>query len=591
MKKLFAVILSLSLIIAPVPVVHASEGGGWAKQILGLANGSIGATIMAKCQLASMQFSLMAYMAGSITYIAAEIAGGNDQKKKQTKQADTLNNVKATMEEGGDYQKAAIQAQIDDEKTTLSHIQKRRKWYLAVKAMYAVATALAVLELIWSKLPPPAYKPDLGACKANNAANKTISKALSAAYAGLNGYAGGGFFGDGVKGAVVSAGLNLAKDPIQKFIFGVTTTTEAQEYASIPLLNTAKGRIGFFGAATVLVQVIDSGLAKEEKNSKKKIADLEKMLNDFNQATNPTTEIAEGGTPGGSNGGNTSGSTGGATGSLQTGGPGQTYAITELPDGVELPRQCLSTTGEYSSAGCKKPYQFTRPKFNADLKLPTLIAGANTATDIGQAIANGDMAKADVAAGNLNAMAGNLDAIKDKLLKEANDKLVAEGQKPIDINSELQRQVDVMNSALNKQSAGSGNNTLASLGLDAKAGEATTSASDLALENAKANANTTNVPSPEVMPLPDAGLSGLNEDGLAGSGSNSDLDQMLTDRTGKLAALEKMEKGNGEGEIKQDTGTSLFEQVSNRYFLNYSKIFERKKIIPPAAPTAAPANQ
>src|SRR3989344_2718511 len=173
MKKLFATLLSLHLILAPVPALAA--GGGIAKQILGIANSIVGSTVIVKCAMASMQPSLMVYMAGSLVYVASELAGGNKQKEQQKKQSQSLDSLKANMTEGGDYQKGAIDAQLKDEKDKLEVIQGRRKWMMATKAIYATATALAIMEYIRSVTPP--YITDAGACAPNPAATAPITAA------------------------------------------------------------------------------------------------------------------------------------------------------------------------------------------------------------------------------------------------------------------------------------------------------------------------------------------------------------------------------------------------------------------------------
>ena len=580
MNKIFAVILSLSLIIGPVPAAHASGGGGYAKQILGMANGMMGSTIIAKCKLASMQWSLMAYMAGSMIYLAAEIAGGNDQKKKQKSNADSINQA-GEAAQGGDFQKATIDAQIKDEEGTLKHIQNRRKWMMAVKAVYAVATALAALELILKA--PPVLKPDIGACAPNPAASKGMTRAISLAYTGIYGFAGGG----GVMGAAMAVGGSLAMKTIGGFLTKTEVTTEAVDKASIPLLNTSVGRLAFFGAATALVMMIDGDLGKEEKKSKDKIADLKKLRDSLSQT--PDSGIAEGSSNSDAN--NPAG-TAGLNGNTAGSGSGA-YAVKPLPTGTEVTKQCFSnTTGlmEYNSESCKSAYQFSRPKFDANLNLPTLTSGANTVADLGQAIASGDMDKANVAAGTLNSMAGRLDSIKDSLLKKANDKLKAEGKKPIDINDELKRQVGVMNDALNKSSPGSGNFDMA--GFDMNGVDAS-----LASGEGDAKAEPTQeiqtAAAPNAVALPDNALSGLTEDGLLGGADNASSsagEEANSTETASLSdSLNNFEAS--EGDINPDSDVSIFKQVSNRYFLNYNKIFDKRKAIqPPMSPAPAPAN-
>lgn len=578
MKKLFAVILSLSLIIAPVPAVHAA-GDGYAKQILGISNGVMGATILTKCKMGTMQLSVLAYMAGGLVFVASEIAGGKAQGNKLKGMSADLENLKANMTEGGDYQKAAIDAQIKDEKATLEHIQKRRKWMMATKAVYAAATALAILENWW-RLPYPAgiNKPDKAGCQHMEGSHKPLVQTIIAAYST--------FLGAG--GDMKSTAMMMAAKTIAQFAFKIEMGTAVASKA-IKIMDNALGRIAFFAAATAIVQVIDSGLAKEEKKTKQKIADLEKVKAQF---TGTGTSIAEGSSnsnlEGGANSG--SGGTNAGSGSVNASTNGN-YAIKELPKGITAENKtCYSNASgatEYSESACKNPIQFNRPKFDMNMNLPTLVAGVNAATDLGQAFADGDMAKADLAAASLNSMAGKIDSIRDGLMNKLNDQLKAEGKKPIDVNGELQRQIDDLNKGLNQANPGSGNNTMASLGLDAlKSGPAEISENSLSGNKTDGNGITTAGTEKSVeMPAPDLNLNSLSESDLTGSGAgSSDIDHMLDDKSGKLAALESLDKsGANATEIAPDSDVSLFKQVSNRYFLNYGKMFERKKINPPEA--------
>ena len=85
MKKIFSVILSLSFILSPLTYstkAHA-QGGGYEKMILGMASGVIGGSILLKCKLGGTQPSVLAYLAGGLTYVAAEILTGKGQGKNQ----------------------------------------------------------------------------------------------------------------------------------------------------------------------------------------------------------------------------------------------------------------------------------------------------------------------------------------------------------------------------------------------------------------------------------------------------------------------------------------------------------------------------
>lgn len=584
MKKLFAIILSLSLIIGPVPVARASGGGagGIAKQILGIANGIVGSAVITKCKLASTQASILVYMAGSLVFVAAEIAGGKKKNQDSANQAQSLDQMKAGMKEGGDYQMAAIDAQIKNEKSNLEFIEKRRKWMMATKAIYAAATALAVLEIWWS-FPPPAgiAKPFEGAC-APDPSHKPIVSTIAMAYSSL--MASGG----NLKGMAMGMGMQMAvKWVLKEFFPKVTIGAEIADKA-VGILSTAPGRIAFFAAATALVMMIDSELAKEEKDTKKKIADLEKVKESFKLASQTDNELAEGSSNNNAAAGNNK---------TETSDPNdpskKTYEIKDLAKGTELQKQCFAKIDgamHYSAEACKSSFKLTRPKFQMNMDLPTLKTVSNLATDMGQSVSDGDMGKADLAAGELASMAGRMDAVKDGLMKKLNDQLKAQGKKPIDVNGELNRQVTALNDALNKQNPGSGNYSLASMGdmgsMDLKGSEASLAAVDpkagdvTAVPDAKApDATGVEVPSAT------SDVGAISEDALGVANAEEALGvlgaQKLEDN---MANFE-----SAEGDISKDSDVSLFKQVSNRYFLNYTKIFQRKEINPPLA-EPAPSN-
>lgn len=563
MKKLLAIILSLGLIIAPMPVAHASGGGGYLKQILGISNGIMGSAILIKCKLGATQFSLPVYMAGGVVFVLAEIMGGKKKAKDSDDQSKQLDEFKNGMAEGGDYQKAAIQAQIDDQKSNLEFVQKRRKWMMAVKVIYIVATALAVMEMVLRY--PPVFKPDLAGCGPDFMSHKPATALIATAYGSL--MASGG----NLKGMAVGMAVKMA---VKKFLPQVTIGADIADKA-ISILNPAEGRIAFFGATTALVFIIDAGLAKEQKQIEKNIADLEKV-----KATLPGSDnaIAEGTA--------TSGAEAGAAGGAGVGGVNdptkRQYALKQLPQGVELAKNCFSqsSTGaaDYSTSACKNPVKLTRPKFDANFQIPALKAGANTSMDLAQALADGDLARADIEAGNLNAQAGRLEKIKDDLLKKANERLKAEGKKPIDINGELQRQVTDLNKALNQASPGSGNYSLADLdGGEAAVSETPSGDTASGVTTASTTASVA-LPAPgEGIDISDIGGEGLTENLVDPNGANvATLDESLN------------QFESSESDIAKDPGVSIFKQVSNRYFLNYTKIFNRKEINPPLKEEPAP---
>lgn len=563
MKKLFAVILSLGLILSPMPALaerqNQSQGAaGYAKQIVGIANGIMGAAILTKCKLGASQLSILAYMAGGLTYVAGEFMGGRAQSKAQKENAERLERVQSTMKEGGDLQKGIIDAQIENERNNLEVVQKRRKWMMATKVMYGIATALAILEIWWSFSPPVGIgKPYEGACTGGTPTHKAIEKGIIMAYSSLQ------MAGGSLKGMA----MNMAMGALAKFVLKIEVADTIADKA-IGILSSAPGRIAFFAISTGLVMMIDGGLKKEEEEIKLRIADLEKVKAQFEAADN---NIAEGESTTGA--GNTSGSLGGNENDPSK----RTYNVAALNKGIPLAKSCFSNAGgnlDYSESGCKSPLRINRPSFGSELNIPTLANGLNSSIDMANAVASGDIASADTQAANLGSMAGRIDALNKNLMKKLNDQLKKEGKKPIDINAEAKRQMAAYNDAFNKASPGSGTLAMSDFGI----GEAAVS------ENI-ANAADTAVPEITTAAAP---VAPPIDGGIDLSKVESELGDVVDPNAAapeKVASLEDSlgQYESNENDISKDPGVSIFKQLSNRYILNYEKIFQRKQIDPPLA--------
>lgn len=557
-----------------MPALAAGGGGGGiAKQILGIGNSIVGSTVIVKCKMASMQPSLMVYMAGSLVYVASELAGGNKQKEQQKKQGQTLDSLKANMTEGGDYQKGAIDAQLKDEKDKLEVVQGRRKWMMATKAIYATATALAIMEFIKS-ITPPDFKTDIGACAPNPAADTPLVMAMGLAYSGISAYAS-----SGVMGAAATVGVAAAD-----FVLKLGIGTKVADMATTAL-NTGLGRAAVFGAAMALVMVVDGELAKEEASTKKRIADLEKVKNQFYMESASETKLAEG----------SSNSEMGKDDKAKN--DKNEYELKTLANGPTKNRNCFSTSKnatQYGEASCSNPLKLTRPNLDPKFSVPTLMAAANTATDLGQAVANGDMAAADVEAAKLASMAGRVEAIKDNMMKRLNDDLKAQGKKPISIEDTIKTQLSAFNKGLNDNKPGSGNYTMDDLGFgNSKAGSAAVSAPDLASTQATTqDINAVSAAPKAEVPTATSSLSDLS--GIdAATDSSTEANPYGEDLFGrdKLASandgLNGSDKNASGEEISRDRDVSIFKQVSNRYLLNYTRIFNRKEIKAPMAEAEA----
>ena len=553
MKKLFTLIISLMFVIAPVPA-SAGGAGGYAKIVLGMANGIVGGAILLKCKMGASQPSITTYFAGSIVYIAAEVMGGKTKGGDVQANARFMDGLKANMKEGGDYQRAAIDVQIKNEKDNLKHIENKKRWMTATIAVYAIATILAGVEFILQFPPPPAGigigKPDIGACAPDGVTHIPAEASIIMAYVAANGYANGGLMG---------AGLAVATPYILKLAGFVKVGTFATDKA-VAILNSSLGRIAFFAAATALVGVITGELSKEATRSKKIIADLEKVKATFEGADNNLQE----GT-----------STSGAAGELANTGNGSqqnAYAVNPLPPGTELPKHCFSTAGnqaDFSEKACAAPVKITRPVIQGNFDIPTLREASNSASDMAQAIADGDSAAADVQAQKLAALSGRIDAVKKDMLKKVDDILKSQGKKPIDIDGELKRQIAALNTELNKKNPGSGNFAFEDLNAP------TPNLNDKSLVASVATAipSESEKPAAEAFKLSEPALNSTeNANGDNGANENS---------LGQDALANSKDPKN---EINSDPDVSLFKQVSMRYFLNYDKLFNRKKVDPPLLP-------
>lgn len=578
MKKLFAIILSLGLIMAPIPSVntaHASGGGGYMKILLGMSNGIVGSTILMKCTMGASQPSLLLYMAGSLVYAAAEILGGKNKQKAVGMNAEQLDQLKATMKEGGDYQRAALEGQLKNEEDNLKHVQKKLQWMNATKIVYTLAAIVAIIEWILHFPPPPAgigiLKTDVGGCVPNPATNIPMETAIVAAYSILQAYAS-----SGASGALMAGGMGALKSFAPQIAekLGIVKVMDTVQEMTISALNSGLGRAAWFGAAALVVTKLTSELQSEASKIRERISKIKAILAQMSGASN---NLAEGSTESTSGAGDGNDKIDPAT--------GKKYAIKSLPKSNEVGKHCFTASGkgmDYSEAGCKSAYKIAKPKMEGQFNIPTISAGTNSTVDMANAIASGDLAAAEVEAGKLTSMAGRIDAIHNELKKKADEQLKKMGKKPLDYNAEVARQVASYNDALNKNNPGSGNFSMAEF---ESTGVGAASISDSAPVDGAGEVAAAGVNGAPEVAAPGVDLSKI-EDAAAAAGEGV-LDPNAADPN-KLASLSDGLNGfeSNEGDISKDRDVSIFKQVSNRYFLNYTRLFEKKKVEPPMAEPA-----
>jgi hypothetical protein len=546
MRKFFATVIALQLMLLPVALAQSSGdqfrenpgakgGGNYAKQILSLSQGIIGSSIITACPAGAKSTSLLVYMAGSLAYIASEILGGKAQNQNHKKRASDLKMIEEKMKggSGGDVQKASLEQALKEEKETLAFINKRKMWMMAISAVYAAATGLAVMEMAnpTENLIPAC--PETGGAAILGVSLGT-AKIVAIAYSFV-----GAMTGEG--------GMISMLAPLAMMIKSVSNFVPR-------LYARPQARAITFGVSTALSGLIMKGLMDQAKVTKDNINKLEKVLANWKESTQTTTTLAQ----------DTDLDKAGA-GSI-TGASSENSALRMLAEG-DVPKHCWSNSPEgmsFSEASCKNAVRLNRPQFDANLNIPTLSTAANLATDMANGFATGNIGAAEASAAQLGSMAGRIVQTKDNLQKQLNDKLIAEGKNPIDFEKEIQSQ---LNQQMQQLGAAGGGASLAALPTDPNAGKLVDEAKEKPTDIQTASAGATISTPP--------GASGVFSEGLTDDPSLAQI---------PVALDEKAEFDYEEKDISEKQDVSIFQQVSNRYLFSYPKIFDMRR------PEDAPAN-
>lgn len=546
MNKIFAIIFSLHLILAPVAMAQgsgdqfrdgdSSQGGGagfYASQILGLTTGVLGSSILTTCKLGWTQPSIVIFMGGALTHIIGEIAGGKAQNNFHNAKLSNLKMVEEKLKQGGDLQKEVLETALKDEKETRDFIKKRKNWMIAVSTIYTAAAVMAMIEFILSLPPPPAgvgiLKPAAGGCFAGPLMGQPWSTLLIGAFSMLSPKGGSGAVSQ-YGGMAVAIGMMVP-----------SVGAVVSNLYSMPIPRSIS-----FGVSSALAITITSGLARRQKVAEENIEKMEKVVAQFKNETAPTTEIVEN-LPGSDENDPTK---------------DKEYDYKKLAQGT-VPKTCVSNGAggmEYSESSCSKVYKIPKANINFDMVMPNLHSANNLAHDMAQAVASGDLDKADLAASGLAALASRLKDDKAIVLGKLNDQLKASGKSPLNFDKSVADQISSMQSSLNN-TAGS---QMASLNALEKAQVSGTTAPT----NSAATTITT-AKAPEA-PAMDMGMS-----------TRPAIEQMPVETSAPTASLdESLNQYESTAEdISKKSDVSLFKQVSNRYLLNYTKIFKEKKRI------------
>jgi hypothetical protein len=584
MKKFITILMCLNLVMAPVAMAQTdsssqftenpdskAKNSSYMNQILAVSQAAVGSTVILNCSMAKLLPSLIAYAAGSIAYIGSEVMGGKAHSEMLKKKAADIKMIEEKLKAqggGGEVQKEALEQALKEQKDTAAFIKKRKMWLMAITAIYTTATALAVIELM--KVPVPLAQPPLqvGVCKPSTNAG-IIAKGVSAAYS----------FGASMTSSGPIGQYGSMATGLMFLIPGVSASI-------MTALNAPPGRIAIFGASTLLVGKIMVDLGSKEKVIKGNIEKLEKALAEFKATTSTGSSVASdinSATTSGSADGSSSNNGQANLNTTMTGG--SAAGVTALPSVADtnVPKTCFTQTSEgmqYSEAGCTKPTTLNVPTFDASIAVPTLKTATIAATNMGNALAAGDLGKAEVEAGTLGTLAGRLNQIRDSLLTKANDQLKASGKAPIDLNGSGKDQLAALEKAggFGSSSTASNGSTSGSSGFGNSSNSSgeDSSSSDKAAGNESMKINTAGSDTAVGVPTSGAettGLEAISEEALIGeTGAVAPTDAMKeASLTKKLGQYE-----SNESDISDDADFSIFKQVSNRYLLNYPKIFEKK---------------
>ncbi len=555
MFKVFTIFLSLQLILAPVAIAQTAgdqfreapaKNGGmdiYAKQILSIATSSIGANILTSCKLGAMLPSLMIFMGGSLVNIASEIMGGKALNENHKKRASSLKMLEEKMKQtpGGDLQKASLEEALKEEKETLSYINKRKMWAMAVTAAYLAAAIASQIENVRSFVDKSVFV----ACMPNKMSTFTgiaVSMAWSMGPSLLGAKSEGGML-------TTVGSMLLTLGPQIGILEGLVPS----------MYSSPNKRAITFGAAAALQGLIVKGLMDRAKVTKDNIEKLENALAVFKDQTNTDNGIAQDGS--------TNAPMFDSNGAQIDPNSGRSYAINQLADGSTLPKECWSSTSkgmEYSSSACKSPVRIPSANFAGGINVPTLQSAAKLSGDLAQQVARGDIGAAEASASALGAQAGKLKEIKDNIAKQINDQLKAKGEKPIDFEGESQKLATQMMSDFNKLSGS--NSGLAGLGSGSLSGLDSALAAD-SEKKEETNVNTA------------SGGAGIDVPSVTGGIITEGLvnDPSLTE--GILAANNNanVDYEYNENDVSDRQDVSIFEQVSNRYMFQYNKLFSREK--------------
>lgn len=559
-------------------------------QVVGLAIGTVGSTIMLKCKLGTTRPSLWVFMGGSAVYIYDQIDSASRMVKQMEKQAEYLDAIKSSGTPGGEYQLAALEAQLKDQEQTLKFIKKRIDLLTIAGIAFGTATAVALAEGIAGIVPgadPPAI------CIPRPSANSKILGFLSTAFSQVA--SSGGKLNMNSMATDLGKNLLKKKPELTKDLIPVTQATET---VSVPLMNNGFSRAAFFTLLTSWV-VFESikNLKKEEDKVEKNISDLKIGIKNFKEISKP-------------DGGLILGKENGELDPLDpenvakiNNGKGSVVKPNTISDiqGAEedSSKTCIGSDYSISEAACSNKLKLEKLHLDRSIYSPELISEIQGVQDFTNAIIDGDVERAETISAGMQNSATRLQKIKEDLLVKINQKLVADGKKPLNLDEEAKKQLKSLTDEFKKQGidispsdvsrsdlASSDSSSSSSTSPDGSASGSSSpqvhSSLSPALSSVSPQSGESSEKSEGDNPKASMNMPSLSE-GWGSTDENSEGEK-LGFGSSEPGSSERSE-GNSQGlEIIEDKEASLFKQLSQRYILNYSKIFNSKNQAPEPSP-------
>lgn len=546
MKKLFAILLSFQLIISPLAIAAdenettgtGSKGGYdfYVNQILVLATSAVGTNIMTKCPLHIKTPSILIYMSGSIVHMLSEVLSAKSTNENHQKRMSELKIKQKELDVKGDVaQKEILEERLKEEEATLKFLNNRKMWMTAVAVIHLTAMGFAISEAI-----PPMTPVFTAPCTPEKSGIKW-DKALTLAYG----------FGNSKLGA--SGGQITQYGTMLISLLG--TFTKVTDKAVGKLYSAPVPRAITFGATGVLSGLVATGLYTRAGKAKQNISNIKKVIAQFKPDTEGV-EVAK--NPGEGNDDEND-----PSGKNNPNSPA--YKAGKLKDLiVDRKKECLSTSGSdfvVSNSGCSKPVKVPKPIGLANFNLPTMNKVNTLSGNLAQALANGDEALATSIAGEIGSYAAKIKEETDALKVDYNKKQKEKGLPTTDFDKSIKDQVASLQGSMN-QAASAGNINLASLG--PAAGEA--SEDKEATPTNPEDIKVTSIATPAAEMPADATFS---------DGAVEELP--IDEATAKVAEPTLDDFESPVQDVSKKKEASIFKQVSDRYILNYNKMFENKK--------------